>query len=299
MNLFKKCVPTSRRLQQIKIACALAACSLLFGCSTLISHSQSGSEPDIHAKRSLGTTLDDNAIVGKIEAKLRKLNEQFAAMVQVDSYNKIVLLTGRVPDKGFIDQSGAIAARQPGVRQVHLEITHGEPTTISNYWYDAWLTTKVKSQLTLTSNAPASKTKVRSFAGYIYLMGVMTPQEAKNAIYVASRVPGAKKVVSMIETIDPNGKAIVAHPPERKNTTAPENNLEDENSNFIAPIELESNQFQSSQYDNSQFGAIPSGTGLDISRPLESSQPASGQSNGFYNEYQQPSSVSPQQVEGL
>lgn len=204
----------------LKIILMTCVGSLLVGCSTVISHSQSGDEENIYAKRSLGTAIDDNAIVGRIESKLRTINEQFASMVQVDAYNKIVLLTGRVPDQSFIDKAVEIASSTPGVRQVHLEISNGQETTISNYWYDAWLTTKVKSQLTLTSNAPASKTKVRSFAGYVYLMGVMTPQEAKNAIYVASRIPGAKKVISLIETVDNNGRAIVSTPPSSKKKSA-------------------------------------------------------------------------------
>jgi len=167
-----------------------------------MSHTQSGEEENIYAQRTLGTAIDDNGISSRIEAKLRAQNEQFAAMIQVDTYNKIVLLTGRVPDEGYIKNAVKIASKVPGVRQVHSEISQGQPTTISNYWYDTWLTTKVKSQLTMTSNAPSSKTKVRSFAGYIYLMGVMTKAEAKSAIYVASRIPGAKKVVSLIEIVN-------------------------------------------------------------------------------------------------
>lgn len=292
MNLLKKRtlrLCTNFRLctkQHLKIACALCVSSWLFGCSTVISHSQSGQEQEIHAKRSLGTTLDDNAIVGKIEGKIRALNEQFAAMIQVDSYNKIVLLTGRVPDKGFIDQAVAIAARMPGVRQVHSEVTQGKPTTISNYWYDAWLTTKVKSQLTLTSNAPASKTKVRSFAGYVYLMGVMTPQEAKNAIYVASRVPGAKKVISMIETVDSNERAFVAKPQPQKRTQSTKNPSYDKQTNhtpstinYVQPIPMDHNNDTQGFIDTQED--IIHNTDID---------------NEYQTNYQQPASASPHEV---
>ena len=180
-------------------------CLSFIGCSSIINLSRDGTEEDIQAQRTLGTALDDAAIVGKIESRLRNLNEHYASMVHVDAYNKIVLLTGRVPDQNFIQDSITIASETPGVRQVHSEISAGKPTTISNYWYDAWLTTKVKSQFTWTNNVPGSKTKVRSFAGKIYLMGYMTPQEAKRTVYVASRIPGAKKVISLIET--PNNES--------------------------------------------------------------------------------------------
>ncbi|HBF08314.1 MAG TPA: hypothetical protein DDW29_08645, partial [Gammaproteobacteria bacterium] len=42
----------------------------------------------------------------------------------------------------------------------------------------------------------------------------------KNAIYVASRIPGAKKVISLIETVDNNGRAIVSTPPSSKKKSA-------------------------------------------------------------------------------
>lgn len=241
------------------IFCVLITTALISGCGSILSRTQSGSETNIHAKRSLGTAIDDTGIVGRIGSKLRSLDEQFAAMVQVDSYNKIVLLTGRVPDKGFIDQAIQIAKQTPGVRQVHSEISLGEPTTISNYWYDTWLTTKVKSQLTLTSNAPSRKAHVRSFAGYVYVMGVMTPQEAQNALYVASRVPGAKKVISLIETVNEDGQPIYAqHPSGNTTPTAspafPQQPSSTPNETSIVPA-LESG----SAPWNSEFNQAPPG----------------------------------------
>lgn len=187
----------------------MVICFALSGCSTLISHSRSGNEQDVYAKRSFGTAIDDTAIVGKIESRLRAINEQYAAMINVDAYNRVVLLTGRAPDLGFIKDAVQAAALTQGVRQVHNEIQTGNAATMSTHWSDTWLTTKTRSQLALTSNAPASKTKVRSDQGIIYLMGVMTEQEARNAIYVASRIPGAVKIVSLIEAKDPKPNAAI------------------------------------------------------------------------------------------
>lgn len=286
--------------------CLCLSLILTSGCSTLISHTKSGQEPDIHAKRSLGTALDDNAIVGRIEAKIRAINEQLAAMIQVDSYNRIVLLTGRVPDQGFIESAIKTAAKTPGVRQVHSEISKGQPTTISNYWYDAWLTTKVKSQLTMTSNAPASKTKVRSFAGYVYLMGVMTEQEAKNAIYVASRIPGAKKVISMIETVEPQVKAAIAQPrqsqqPKPINTQFNQDNFDDSQTDqavtqapFIdEPLEPSDQSvaplFDAKQEIKPRFQQRAEPTSLQNQQNQE----------GFYNDYQTNESPQSQSVQGF
>lgn len=286
-----------RQNRLLTLMSAVAVCTLMVGCSTMISHSQSGTEPSVHAKRSLGARLDDNGIVGQIEAKLRHDNELLAAMVQVDSYNKIVLLTGRVPDKKFIDQAVIIASRTPSVRQVHSEITQGAPTTISHYWYDAWLTTKVKSQLTLTSNAPASKTKVRSFAGHVYLMGVMTKQEAKNATYIASRVSGAKKVISMIETINPNEQeAIIAQPP-AKTRPKQAQKIEDD-TGYIAPTEVDYSPTQSeaSNDDPEPTQSQPMQT-QELNMPSKGTVSESETANqGLYNEYQQDSQTRAQQA---
>jgi len=194
---------------------------LMSGCSSILSHSRDGHENDEYVQRTLGTALDDSTITGKIESKIRAANEHYASMIFVDVYNKIVLLTGRVPDKEFIKKAITIASHVTGVRQVHSEISRGKPTTISNYWYDTWLTAKVKSKMVITDNVPAGKVNIRSFAGNVYLMGVMTESEARKTTYVARRVPGAKKVISLIETLPADGsKPFISKKADYKNSAS-------------------------------------------------------------------------------
>lgn len=88
------------------------------------------------------------------------------------------------------------------MKKVHNELQVMQPSSILARNNDAWLTTKIKTQM-LTDNAvPSSRIKVITENGIVYLLGLVTQQEANAATGVVQSVSGVQKIVKLFEYID-------------------------------------------------------------------------------------------------
>ena len=99
-------------------------------------------------------------------------------------------------------QAENIAARVRHVRHVHNELKLSGDSGLLSRTNDAWLTTKLKTRLFVDGDAPGMRTKVVTVNGIIYLMGLLTHEEAKSVVAQAVEVGGAQKIVKIIEYID-------------------------------------------------------------------------------------------------
>ena len=76
------------------------------------------------------------------------------------------------------------------------------PSSILARNNDAWLTTKIKTQM-LTDNAiPGSRIKIVTENGIVYMLGLVTKQEATRATNLVQGVSGVQKIVKLFEYID-------------------------------------------------------------------------------------------------
>ena len=64
---------------------------------------------------------------------------------------------------------------------------------------DSWLATKVKSRLSLNDELDASRIKVITENGAVYLMGLLSKNESDIAAKVASETTGVQKVIRVFE----------------------------------------------------------------------------------------------------
>ena len=64
---------------------------------------------------------------------------------------------------------------------------------------DAYITSKVKARLLDTKASLANNVKVVTDSGTVYLMGLVTQEEGKDAADVASTTGGVRKVVKVFE----------------------------------------------------------------------------------------------------
>ncbi|MBP5133857.1 BON domain-containing protein, partial [Pseudomonas protegens] len=67
---------------------------------------------------------------------------------------------------------------------------------------DGWLTTKIKTQMLTDASVPASRIKVVTENGIVYLLGLLTQQEATQATNLVQGVSGVQKIVKLFEYID-------------------------------------------------------------------------------------------------
>lgn len=182
------------------LAAALAATTTLTGCAPLVvGGAMVGGVLVATDRRTTGAQLEDQGIEIKAAARVRELAT--LGHVNVTSYNRLVLLTGEVPDADARARIEAAVAKVENVRSVVDELAIAGASSMTSRSNDALLTTKVKASLVDARDLYANAFKVVTERATVYLMGRVTEREGTRAAEVARTVPGVQKVVRVFETL--------------------------------------------------------------------------------------------------
>lgn len=186
-----------------KTAAILILCSAinLTACSTIISKTSGegpvGTNP---TQRSLGRMVDDQVIETYVAANILKADEDFhSSNVRVTSFNGIVLLVGQVRSEQLRQLAGQTAQQVRNVRRVHNEITVSGPISIPARINDTWLTSKIKARMLATQGVNPLRVKVVVENGVVYLMGMVSREEAEQAVHLTHKTFGVQKIVKVFE----------------------------------------------------------------------------------------------------
>jgi osmotically-inducible protein OsmY len=115
-------------------------------------------------------------------------------------FNKIVLLTGEAPSEAL--RSRAIeSARLTGVRRIHNEVRLRAPLSGVQQEQDTIIHTKVRAMLTGRNFSGSSQTSLSVTDGNVYLMGLLTRDEASVVEDIVRNVEGVQRVVSLFEYV--------------------------------------------------------------------------------------------------
>jgi osmotically-inducible protein OsmY len=187
-----------RRVAALALALApLAGCELaVIGAATTAAYSVA------EDRRTSGTQLEDESIQLRAQSRI---NERFGekAHVTVTSYDRVVLLTGEVPDEKGRDEIGRIVAAVPNVRSVANELQLGAPSSRASRLRDEVITTKIRARLVDSSRVSFVHVKVVTEVGVVYLMGQVTEAEADHAVEIARTTGGVVKVVKLFDYCKP------------------------------------------------------------------------------------------------
>lgn len=179
----------------------LACCWLtLSGCGSLLASMGMDTIDDPPKERTFAQVIEDNNIETKIAVNLPAENEAFqASHLTVVSYNGFVLLAGQVNDEVLKAKATEIVRKVKGVRRIYNELEIGPPTSALRRSNDAWITGRIKSELLAHSEIEGTRIKVVTENGVVYLMGIVTPQEADLIADKVARVSGVSRVVRLFE----------------------------------------------------------------------------------------------------
>ncbi|WP_299591270.1 BON domain-containing protein [uncultured Microbulbifer sp.] len=192
--------PFMKSLQLTLAACTL---TLFGGCATVLDATHDGPIQPDPGERSFGTYIDDQQLETITKVNIGKAHPDLkAANIDVVSFNGVVLLTGQVSSNDLRNLAGGTAQQVHSVRQVYNEIQVRGTTSVLARTSDTWLTTKVKSALLTDKEIDSGRIKVVTENGVVYLMGLLTRQEAENAAEKTRTVGGVQKVVKAVEYID-------------------------------------------------------------------------------------------------
>jgi osmotically-inducible protein OsmY len=173
----------------------------LSGCFPVVATGVVAGALSISDRRTTGAQTEDAAIELKAFSQFRERFKSDKISLSVVSFNRIVLVTGVVPDAATKAEAARVVSRIDNVRNVLNEITIGAPTSLKTYGSDVVLTTRVKASFIDRKDLQANLVKVYTEAGVVYLMGLVTDREANVAAEIASKVPGVLRVVRAFEII--------------------------------------------------------------------------------------------------
>ncbi|AIZ33966.1 BON domain-containing protein [Pseudomonas parafulva] len=183
---------------------ALTLCLGITGCSSVLNETRNSPIEDDRSTRTLGSKIDDSLIETKVSVNVAKASPDLdnGSHVVVSSYNGIVLLAGQVPRADLKSLAEQTASQVQRVKKVHNELQVMQPSSILARNNDAWLTTKIKTQMLGDPNVSSSRIKVITENGIVYLLGLVTQQQANAATNVVQGVSGVQKIVKLFEYID-------------------------------------------------------------------------------------------------
>ena len=190
-------------MRPIFITLLAGSLSTLSGCGSLLSSMQVGTIEDQPNERTLAQLIEDDNIETKATVNIHAENEAYDdAHLVIVSYNGYVLLAGQVNDDVLKEEATKVVRKVLGVRRIYNELEIGPPSSALTRSSDTWITTKIKTALLSSSDEDGSRTKIVTENGVVYLMGLVTRDEADAIADKAADVSSVRRVVRLFEPLD-------------------------------------------------------------------------------------------------
>lgn len=185
-------------MRRLAVLLALVPLLLLAGCPAVIIGGGAVAVGAIEDRRTSGTMIDDDGIESRVS---RALRERYGdnTHVNVTSFNRSVLLTGEVPEEARRAEIEKLVRDIGNVRNVTNDLQVAAPSALSVRTNDSYITTRVKGRILDSNKVNPIHVKVVTEAGVVYLMGIVTEQEATDAVELTRNTGGVVKVVRIFE----------------------------------------------------------------------------------------------------
>lgn len=192
------------RIKKLRLISLLCISGVLFsGCAEVINVTTSKPIEMKAGTRTLGAKLSDSEIETAAKVNIKKADPQLEhAHINIDSFNGIVLLTGQVGSEELRNLAADTVYQLNPVRELHNELVVAEPTNFSQRSLDSWISTKVKTQLLANSEIRSSNVHFITEMKTVYLMGLVTREEADRIVDKVSHISDVQKVVKVFEYLD-------------------------------------------------------------------------------------------------
>ncbi|TVQ30067.1 MAG: BON domain-containing protein [Wenzhouxiangella sp.] len=187
----------------IRLAIAVVLVTQLAACAALVIGGVAATGLAVHDRRSIGTIVDDNVLEVRVRDALYR-HEQFndEVRIKINAFNGWVLLAGEAVNEERVALAERAASGVPGVTRLFNELAPVERAGPGLSTSDRWLSTRVNGSLTRIRELPgfdATRVKVVSARGTIYLMGEVSHEEAEAVVARARTVRGVERVVTLFQ----------------------------------------------------------------------------------------------------
>ncbi|XP_060149429.1 outer membrane lipoprotein DolP-like [Globicephala melas] len=139
----------------------------------------------------------------------RAVNREFPhSHIDLIVYNQRLLLTGETPGSAERKAIELFVKKNSGehIKKVINQIAIGDNASSNQNAKDGWITTKVRTHFTTNLKIPENSIQIVTSRNEVYLMGLVTSDEADRAAKVASKVRGVTRVIKVFEEYVPKHK---------------------------------------------------------------------------------------------
>ena len=184
----------------------IALAPLLGGCAAAVVGGAALAGGAAHDRRDTSTYFDDKRIDLAVHDAINKDKElTLKNNVTIIVYNGVILLIGEVRTPELKARAEKIVTGYEGTKKVVNELEVTEPQDFWTRREDSGLTARVKTALldiTSIEGFDPLRVNVTTAHRVVYLMGMVTQQEADAVVEVARDVDGVEKVVKVFEYTD-------------------------------------------------------------------------------------------------
>jgi osmotically-inducible protein OsmY len=157
----------------------------------------------VYDHRKLANIAQDQKITNDIVDKINAMpGIKDTSHINVYSFNQYVLLTGQTINPETRQQVEAIASTEPNVTKIYNQITVEGLSSPLTRTSDSWITAKIKTEMLATKDLKSGTIKVVTENGTVYLMGVVSHDQADGAVEIARKVAGVQKVMKIFQYKD-------------------------------------------------------------------------------------------------
>lgn len=155
----------------------------------------------VYDRRSLSTIESDARIFHLIHKEIVTDPRFQDSRILVSSFNQVVLLVGQAPTASLRIMAEKIARKTPNVRRVYNEVTVDYPIPLTQRTEDTWITSQTRSLMLTKKGLESGSIRTVTENGVVYLMGIVTHEQANLAVSVARQINGVRKVVKVFQYI--------------------------------------------------------------------------------------------------
>ena len=172
---------------------ATLLCASLHGCGSIMAGAGAGPIEEDLSERTFAQQLEDESIETKAKVNINAASAGFEeAHLSIISFNGFVLIAGQVPSEDLKTLATDVVRKIDGVRRIYNELEIGPETSAGTRTNDTWITTQVKTKLLASSDTPGTRVKVVTENSVVFLMGLLSAEEADRVAREAAEVNDAE-----------------------------------------------------------------------------------------------------------
>lgn len=190
-------------MRLVIVSIILVGCFSITGCAGLVVTGAATGAVVAQDRRTFPTQIEDQNIELKtITAIFEDDNLWDNTNIDVVSYNTNVLLLGQTPTASLKIKAQQEVEKIENISKVFNEIRVAAPISFFARRNDEYITSKVKSAMLFKENFPSGKITVVTENAEVFLLGLVTKDEADKAVDIARNIDGVIRVIKVFETIE-------------------------------------------------------------------------------------------------